>query len=194
MSTAVGIRRVGPEAVSAYARISIAFEVRSKLVAQADAGGLEGVRMREEPVDPPYAKDYDVDGNGPAGWSAQWPIANWGIFLAYCGDTPVGGGAVAVDSPGMHMTERYPGSACLWDIRVQTGFRSQGIGVSLLREAEQWASERGYRRMHVETQNINVPACRFYESQGFRLFAVDLRAYPDFPDEAMMLWEKALSH
>jgi len=193
VSDAISVACVRPDQLHVYSGISIAFEVRSRLAVEVADEGFGGIRLREEPVDPPYWKDYDIDGNGPSGWPANWPIANWGLLLAYSAGTAVGGAAVAANSPGMHMTERYPDSACLWDIRVQTGFRSQGIGAMLLKEAEVWAMERGYRRMHVETQNVNVPACRFYRSKGFRLFAVDLRAYPELPDETMMLWDKPLS-
>jgi hypothetical protein len=40
----------------------------------------------------------------------------------------------------------------------------------------------------VETQNINVPACRFYARQGCVLGAIHPDAYPDLPDEVQLLW------
>ena len=42
----------------------------------------------------------------------------------------------------------------------------------------------------VETQNVNVRACRFYARQGFALGAVNRDAYPDLPDEVLLLWYK----
>ena len=186
----MSVVQVGPEALSTYAGISIAFEVRSRLAVEIVDRGLGGIVLREEPVDPPYVKDYDADGTGPAGWKAKWPISNRCFLMAYCGTVPVGAAALALESPGVDITDRYPHPACLWDIRVQTAYRSNGIGSMLLSEAERAASERGYRKLHVETQNVNVPACRFYRAHGFRLFSIDLRAYPDLPHEAMLLWEK----
>ena len=47
-------------------------------------------------------------------------------------------------------------------------------------------------RLKVETQNINVPACRFYEAQGCILRAIDRCAYPQLPNEVRMLWYKDL--
>jgi len=40
--------------------------------------------------------------------------------------------------------------------------------------------------LKVETQNINVPACRFYAKQGCVLRAVHPHAYSEFPDEAQV--------
>lgn len=41
-----------------------------------------------------------------------------------------------------------------------------------------------------ETQDVNVPACRFYARQGFMLGAVNHGAYPDLPNEVQLLWQK----
>jgi GNAT superfamily N-acetyltransferase len=62
----------------------------------------------------------------------------------------------------------------------------------LVRTAEEWARERGCRVMKIETQNINVPACRFYHHLGYRLRAIDRFAYPDLPDEVQLVWFKEL--
>jgi hypothetical protein len=51
---------------------------------------------------------------------------------------------------------------------------------------------KGCFRLKVETQNINVPACRFYVKQGCVLGAIHRFAYPEFPDEAQLLWYKDL--
>jgi hypothetical protein len=46
--------------------------------------------------------------------------------------------------------------------------------------------------IEVETQNINVPACRFYARMGCRLGAVDRQAYPEFPNEVQLLFYKRI--
>ena len=46
--------------------------------------------------------------------------------------------------------------------------------------------------MKIETQNINVPACRFYARQGCRLSAIVSHAYAEFPDEIQLIWRLAL--
>jgi GNAT superfamily N-acetyltransferase len=83
--------------------------------------------------------------------------------------------------------------AVLWDIRVAEGMRGRGLGTALFRTAEEWAREQRCRQLKVETQNINVPACRFYAKQGCVLGAIHRFAYPDFPEEAQLLWYKQLA-
>jgi hypothetical protein len=51
---------------------------------------------------------------------------------------------------------------------------------------------RECRQLKVETQNINVPACRFYARQGCVLGVIDRFAYPTLPDEVQLLWYKDL--
>jgi hypothetical protein len=44
------------------------------------------------------------------------------------------------------------------------------------------------RRLMVETQNINVGACRFYERKGCMLRTVRRGAYPQLPQEIQLRW------
>lgn len=61
-----------------------------------------------------------------------------------------------------------------------------------MKKVEALAMRFGARRLLVETQQINVPACRFYQRNGFELVAVDETAYPELPDEVLLLWMKWL--
>jgi ribosomal protein S18 acetylase RimI-like enzyme len=76
---------------------------------------------------------------------------------------------------------------------VAPEYRGQGIGRALFGAAENWAKGRGCRQLKVETQNINVPACRFYASQGCILREANRLAYPKLPDEIQLIWCKFLS-
>ena len=49
------------------------------------------------------------------------------------------------------------------------------------------------RELKVETQNINVRACRFYARLGCELRVVRAGAYPQFPEEVQLLWYKTLT-
>ena len=91
------------------------------------------------------------------------------------------------------MLEGRDDLAVLWDIRVSPEARGQGIGAALFRAAEEWAKARSCRRLKVETQNINVQACRFYARQGCVLATVDRSAYPELPREIKLIWNKVLS-
>jgi hypothetical protein len=66
------------------------------------------------------------------------------------------------------------------------------VGTVLFQAAERWAASRGARWLKVETQNINVPACRFYARQGCVLGGLHRFAYSSLPDEVQLLWYKEL--
>jgi GNAT superfamily N-acetyltransferase len=81
----------------------------------------------------------------------------------------------------------------LWDLRVAPRSRGQGIGAGLFHAAERWAVTRGACWLKGETQDINVPACRFYASQGCALGALNRFAYGPLSDEVQLLWYKKLA-
>ena len=93
----------------------------------------------------------------------------------------------------LDLLEKRTDLTVLWDIRVHPDYRHQGVGQTLFRAAEAWARARTCRQIKVETQNINVPACRFYAKQGCVLGAIHRHAYPDFPTEVQLLWYKDLN-
>ena len=47
--------------------------------------------------------------------------------------------------------------------------------------------------MLVETQQVNVGACRLYERCGCELISAAANAYPDLPGEVRLVWRKRLS-
>jgi GNAT superfamily N-acetyltransferase len=175
-----------------YAAVSIAFEVRRVLDVQTIDGGMGGFALSERALDVPYVKDYNVDDGGPARWRERFDISNWGFLAARMDGRLVGGAAVAFDTPGVNMLEGRRDLAVLWDIRVAPDVRGTGVGAALFRAAEAWAAARGCRQMKVETQNINLPACRFYARRGCVLGAIHRFAYPDLPHEVQLLWYRDL--
>jgi len=180
-------------ALAEYARVPIAFEVSRVLDVSVAPGGAGGFVLEERAIAVPYTKDYDaIPGEGPATWPRRFDVSRWGVFLARLGGRPVGGAVVAVRTPGLDMLEGREDLAVLWDIRVAPEARGRGVGAALLRATGAWAGVRGCRSMKVETQNVNVPACRFYAKHGFVLRAVDPHAYPSLPDEVQLLWYKDL--
>lgn len=182
----------GPDCLPEYATVSIAFEVRARLRPVLLEGGLGGIALREERVQPPYVKDYDAgEEGGPEQWTEEFDLANWGFFLARRGGRCVGAAAVAFETPEVNMLEGRDDLAVLWDIRVAPEFRGHGLGRRLFRQAADWARARGCRQLKVETQDINVPACRFYAAQGCRLGAIHRYGYAGqshVAHEVMLLW------
>jgi GNAT superfamily N-acetyltransferase len=186
------IREVGVEGLPEYAQIPIAFEVRSMLRAVLMEVGLGGIRLREEVVAEPYVKDYDdADEGFPEDWPRQFDVSNWGILIAKEDGRSLGGAVVAQNTAGVNMLEGRSHLAVLWDIRVRPEARCQGIGAQLFQYVARWARERGCRQLKVETQNVNVPACRFYARQGCELGAIHRFGYAGHPKvghEVMLLW------
>lgn len=181
-----------PETLSEYGTVPIAFEVRSRLRVEPVRGGLGGLSLVEEEVDP-YVKDYDViEGEGPARWAEKFDLSRWGILSAVEGERRVGGAVVAQDTPGLGRLRTRDDLAVLWDLRVHPDYRGRGVGTLLFDHAVSWARERGCGCLEVETQNINVPACRFYARRGCELGALDAHTYGNMPDEVQLLWWRSL--
>ena len=175
-----------------YAQIRMSFEVREVLDVLTPNDGLGGFTLSERKLPVPYLKDYDAI-ESPLHWCRSFDTSNWAFFAARAEGVRVGGAAVAFDTPGLMMFEDRRDIAVLWDVRIAAEARRQGVGAALFKAAEKWAVAQGCRRLKVETQNINVPACRFYARQGCVLGAIHRFAYPEFPNEAQLLWYKDLT-
>jgi GNAT superfamily N-acetyltransferase len=173
-----------------YAAVPIAFEVTSVLSAQLHMD--RPFVLTERRLDSPYNKDYDVVGHRPLDWAARFDTSPWGLFLARAEGQVLGGATVALGTTGLDMLEGRSDLAVLWDIRVAPAFRGRGVGRALFEAAEAWTFRRGCREFKVETQNVNVPACRFYAALGCQLRVVREDAYPECPGEDQFLWYKTL--
>jgi len=174
-----------------YANIPIAFKVSLIFDVTVTDNDVSRIVLTEHALEHPYLKDYDTI-ESPVSWPNRFDMTNWAIFAARTEDQVVGGAIVAFDTPGLEMLEDRRDLALLWDLRVSPVVRNQGVGSALFRAAQNWARERGCQRLQVETQNINVPACRFYASQGCAIGSVDRSAYPELADEIQLIWHKDL--
>ncbi|HEX8671175.1 MAG TPA: GNAT family N-acetyltransferase, partial [Longimicrobium sp.] len=128
----------------------------------------------------------------PARWAKRFDVWNWGVLAARIGGRRVGGAVIAFNTPGVDMLEGRRDLAVLWDIRVAPDVRAQGVGTALFRAAETWARARRCAELKVETQNIDVPACRFYAKQGCVLAEANRGVYPSLPHEVQLIWRKPL--
>jgi len=182
------------ENLKLYESIPSSYVVESRIVLD----GL-GIGKKEESNDlteipeEPWAKDYDlIDGQGPSRWASQFDISNWGLLYAWGEDRRVGGAVIAWQSESVFMLEGRKDLAVIFDIRVHPRRRRMGIGKSLFVEASRWAKSRGCTNMKIETQDVNVSACRFYAAMGCELGAINRGVYPSLPDETQFLWYKKL--
>ena len=185
----IKIVEIGPERLAEYASIPIKVEVKSILQVELDEGGLGGMLLHPVPVGRPYVKDYDSYGELPTDWPELFTVTNWGFFLAMDGERPAGAAAVAFNTAGVSMLEDRRDLAVLWDIRSRPAYR--GVGIPLFRYAAEWSRRRGCSQMKIETQNINVPACRFYQRMGSQLGEIRRFGYAAVPavaHEVMLNW------
>jgi ribosomal protein S18 acetylase RimI-like enzyme len=192
----VEITEEHPHFLAEYARISIAFEVRSVYEVAAAAGGLGGLVLVERGVATPWVKDYDaLPGGSPLAWPDRFDVSRWGLLAARApGGKVVGAAAVAHDAPDLELLLRGRSDvAVLFDLRVAPEARGRGVGTALLAAAEAWSAARRARRLMIETQNVNAAACRFYARRGCVLGGIDRFAYPALPEETQLLWYKALA-
>lgn len=187
----IDILPVSPESICKYSNISIRFLVQSQFVVEYLKDG-PGFRLREEKVEPSYLFDYDViDGEGPTRWGKKFNTSTWRLFTAKQNGELLGGAVVAISTPLLFMLDDREDLAVLWDIRVQPDFRHSGIGTELFSEAALWSKSKGCNQLKIETQNINVSACRFYAKQGCHLGGINLHHYTQNPltaDHVMLLW------
>ena len=90
---------------------------------------------------------------------------------------PIGAAALCCRTPGVHMLEGRDDLGVLWDLRVDTKFKRQGIGQQLFDLVKAKAKQLGLRQLKIECQNMNVPAVNFYLKQGAQFGAVNRYAY-----------------
>ncbi|HEX8391976.1 MAG TPA: GNAT family N-acetyltransferase [Longimicrobium sp.] len=178
-------------ALDEHGRVPIAFPVTRVL--EVVDGGLGGLALAERTVEEPWIKDYDaIHGEGPRRWADRFDVSRWGLIAAREDGARIGGAVIAFGSDDVHMLEGRRDLAVLWDLRVAPDARGRGVGARLFHAACGWAAARGCRWLKVETQNINVGACRFYARQGCVLGGINRFAYPGLPDEVQLLWYRDL--
>lgn len=183
------IDTISPNDLAEYATIPMTIDVRTILDLQPINNGLGGLAFQETPVTS-YLKDYDADG-GPLCWPINFDLQNWGLFLGYENELPLGGAAVAFNSANIDILEGRSDLAVLWDLRVHPKVRGMGVGTQMFHHVVNWARNKGCKQLKIESQNVNPRACRFYAKQGCHLAHINRYAYRNIPEvahEIMLLW------
>lgn len=173
--------KVSKELMNKYTQIPITFVVKSKFE-------FSGKSRSERQVDP-FIKNYDSL-ESPLSWLDKWDMKNWRAFTIV-ERSLIAGALVVWNSPAINMLEGRGDLVVLWDLRVSPDYRSQGLGRQLIEEIEVWGKRKNCTELKVETQNINVPACKFYERMGFKVRKVNDNAYERL-DEIQLLYFKQL--
>ena len=187
----IQILPVNSRTLAEYSTVPMRYEVKSRLRLDLLDDGLGGMVLKEEIVSPSYTRDFDaMEGEGPSRWLEKFDTSNWALFLAHKSGLPIGGATAAFHTPGVFMLGGRDDITVLWDIRVAPEHKRSGVGSALFSAVAEWARQRRCDYLKVETQHINVPACRFYHKQGCRLGEINRFAYtePWARDQVMLVW------
>ncbi|WP_055109691.1 GNAT family N-acetyltransferase [Paenibacillus ihumii] len=131
----------------------------------------------EEAFPEPYFKQYeneDID-------TTYTEDPGKAVFLYYVDHMCIG---------QIRLRSNWNGYALIEDIGVSKDWRQQGIGTKLLKKGVQWAKENKHVGLMLETQDVNISACRFYASNSFIIGGVDSMLYSNFSNanEKAIFW------
>jgi streptothricin acetyltransferase len=93
------------------------------------------------------------------------------IFLYYNDNNCIG---------QIRLRSNWNGYAFIEHIGITKDWRQQGVGTALLEKAMEWAKQNNFVGLMLETQDVNVSACRFYAKNNFVIGAVDNMLYSKF--------------
>ena len=168
----VTVRRAGAADLPRLALCDFSFEVAAELVEPFEA-------MQTAPVEPPYRKDYGFDADELADYL---DLSDGGLFVALANRAPIA---------YMAVSQGWNNYAVIEDIAVDAPHRGNGIARLMLDTAAAWARETSLAGLRLETQSVNVAACRVYKRYGFLLGGHDRYLYRGLhPDsrEIALFW------
>ena len=184
----IAIRLETANDLQGYAQVPMVLTVRAQYRAELVDGGLGGWTLNEEPVVSAIRQGLTDELDSPTRW-LRHDISNWAFFAAHDGATPRRRRNCRLEQSGApHAGGENGPRFVLWDIRVRREYRRSGIGSQLFDKCAEWAKRKGCTRLKIETQDINVPACRFYAAKGCELRGIHHGMYPEYPDEVQFLW------
>ena len=183
----VEIRREDFHSLGTYGEISTAFDVREALLTPIAGDGALEYRV----VSPSYRKDYDaIPGNHPRDWPARFAVDRAEFIAAYSHGKRVGAAVTVVEPSEVARLGGESLLALLWDLRVTPEARGRGVGRALLTAVEARGRELDLAGVTVETQDVNVAACRLYAGAGYRIDSVNANAYEELAGETQIIWTK----
>lgn len=140
-------------------------------------------RYEEIIYDNPYTKTYGVDEIDLNGYISTPKKV---ILYALSGN----------DVLGQIVIRKHWNKFCfIDDIAVRGSARQKGVASSLIDHAQVWATQKNLKGLMLETQDINLAACRLYIKRGFILGSIDTMLYSNFEskDEKALFWYKKFS-
>ncbi|MBG9917366.1 streptothricin acetyltransferase [Bacillus sonorensis] len=120
---------------------------------------------QEEIYEKPYESKYEENEDFDEYIDSEDSV----VFLYYVGETCLG-------HIKLHTIEEIK-YASIDKLFVSNSHRGKGIGTALLNRAKEWAINKGTKGFMLETQDVNLLACRFYLKNGFVIGSVDNMIY-----------------
>ena len=161
------------ETIAALGRVREGFDrVHGRVTLCGSAGwryGFEGWELIEEPVDPPWIKDYDGVVNRRLG-GCDGTTTNWRMIVGvFERDESSGRRNCGPRFAGVGFSGG-PGGSCgvvgYPRYNPSTGGRAWVSGLCCLSTWCGYAKRVGCVELKIETQDVNVKACDFYAKQG----------------------------
>ncbi len=171
----ISLREIDKDNLHDANKCDAAFTVDSKLVLRAEDGVIHYSVVSVAVYRKQYVfetKDYSVYISNP----------DKIVYFAYADGHLAG---------QINITKHWNAYAWIDDFTVDARFRRRGIGRAMMRKAVDWAKEKNLPGIMLETQDVNVPACRFYEKFGFALRGFDTHLYKGLTpstDEIALYW------
>ena len=159
-----------------FGTCDMSFTVDSRLVFRMENGKIT---YTVSEVAPPYLKTY---GPRRTDFAEYADADDRMIFLAYADNTIAG---------EVRISDAWNKFALIDDFVVAPKYRRLGVGSTLIRHCVEWAKEKSFPGVTLETQDINVPACKLYERCGFELRGFDTHLYKGVhpgTDEIALYW------
>jgi ribosomal protein S18 acetylase RimI-like enzyme len=103
------------------------------------------------------------------------------IYLYYDGDICIG---------QIILIKYWNKYAYIQDICISKDYRKKGIGHKLMDQAVKWTKDKKLKGIMLETQDVNLAACKFYQKYGFILGGVDTMLYSNFDnaEQKALFW------
>lgn len=156
----ITIRKIEPHESHQTKSFSRKSTVKSRLALRIEN---EQLVYTVVPVEPPYEREVHIE-DTDYGFDEQGPT----VYFAEVDGRLAG---------RVKMLEWWNQFAYVEDLVVNPEYRGMGIGRRLLEHGIQWAREKDFPGVMLETQDDNVPACTLYQSCGFVLEGFDRNVY-----------------
>lgn len=182
----INLRPLTPEDIPNLPQIRPTYKSSSILEVERSGTGLEiGWRLVERDLPQPFDKGtlYDFDEIAQAEIRARLERPD-DTYQRVAESSGLLVGFLDIE------LQSWNDTAFLWNLMIDLDYRGQGLGRRLWHRALDFARQSDVRAIMIETQNTNVPACRFYARMGCELIGINEVYYTNdgLATEVALFW------